>query len=188
MGKRRRRNAGSRLAPRGRILSVRRPTLRLCRGTRQSLVVRNKRRERVPDFPDQFGCKRQEGEGKKYLKVEHGGIDVRGVGIVHRIWRPRKNHALRLPSKPAELLSAREHLGVDIEFAKTAGYQMTILRSIQNDQRLRQPQLSVLRNKQTQNREPKNGEREFNRSVDISWNIAMSVGQDTNMVSNNSAT
>lgn len=52
---------------------------------------------------------------------------MRCVSIIHRVRTSRENDTLGFPREVGNLLSAGEHLGVDIELTKTASDQVRVL-------------------------------------------------------------
>jgi len=60
-------------------------------------------------------------------KLEDVEVNVRSVLVVDRVRTARENDTLGLPGELGDLLSARQHLGVDVELTQAAGDQMTVL-------------------------------------------------------------
>lgn len=67
-----------------------------------------------------------------HIEVEDRGVNVRRIGVVDRVRRPRKDDTLGLEVKILDLLGAREHLRVDIELTETTSDQMAVLGSVDN--------------------------------------------------------
>lgn len=54
-------------------------------------------------------------------EIEEGRVGVGCAILIDGVWAAGENDTLGLPSQIGELLGAGEHLGVDIDFAQTAG-------------------------------------------------------------------
>lgn len=61
-------------------------------------------------------------------ELEEGGVDVRSVLLVDGIRTTGQDDTLGLPGQVGQLLGARQHLGVDIDLAKTAGDEVGAVR------------------------------------------------------------
>jgi flagellar basal body rod protein FlgG len=66
-----------------------------------------------------------------HSKVEHGRVNVGGLGIVHRVGRSRQDDSLGFEREGRNLLRAGEHLGVHLVLAQAASNKVTVLRTVE---------------------------------------------------------
>lgn len=63
-------------------------------------------------------------------KVENGGVDVWGSLSIDGVWASGEDDTLWLERQILDLLGARKHLGVNVEFTETTGDEMGVLRAV----------------------------------------------------------
>jgi len=63
-------------------------------------------------------------------EIEEGRVDMRSILLVYGVGATRQDDSLGLPSQIGQLLGAREHLGVDIDLAETAGDEVGTVRNV----------------------------------------------------------
>jgi hypothetical protein len=63
-------------------------------------------------------------------ELEEGGVDVRSILFVNGVGTTRQDNSLGLPGQIGQLLGARQHLGVDVDLAETAGDEVGAVRKV----------------------------------------------------------